>query len=81
LFFLRQPEDPRQVFFFGVWEDPQKALNNYLKVAADLHAGRQPKLNSINSDGMTVKDVANCFLTEQMAAGQKRGRRHTFVTH
>jgi hypothetical protein len=53
-------------FFLGVWEDSQKALDNYLKVAADLHAGRQPRPGSINRDGVKVKDVANYFLTEQM---------------
>ena len=55
-----------KVHFFGVWEDPQKALGNYLRVAADLHAGRQPKESSLSPDGVTVKEVANHFLTEQM---------------
>ena len=31
-----------RVHFFGVWADPQAALDNYLQVAADLHAGSQP---------------------------------------
>ena len=31
-----------KVHFFGVWGDQQAALDNYLRQAADLHAGRAP---------------------------------------
>lgn len=50
--------------FFGVWEDPQAAYDNYLRVAADLHAGRQPRL-TVSAEGATVKQVCNHYLTFQ----------------
>jgi integrase len=52
------------VHFFGVWENPQAALQNYHAVAADLHAGRQPSVN-VAQDAATVKDVCNHYLTFQ----------------
>ena len=30
-----------RIHFFGVWNDPQAALDNYLEVATNLHGGRQ----------------------------------------
>jgi len=54
-----------KIHFFGVWADPSTALENYLRVAADLHAGRQPVDRNISVGGMTVKDVCNHFLTYQ----------------
>ncbi len=54
-----------KIHFFGVWEDPQAALNNYLCVAADLHAGRQPRQTSLSPDAITVKHVCNHYLTYQ----------------
>jgi len=53
-----------KVHFFGVWEDPQAAYDNYLRVAADLHAGRQPRL-TVSAEGATVKQVCNRYLTFQ----------------
>jgi len=52
-----------QVHFFGVWEDPQAALDKYLRTAADLHAGRHPREISLSSGAITIKDVCNHFLT------------------
>ena len=54
-----------KVHFFGVWDDSQAALNNYLSVAADLHAGRRPNPLNLPAGAVTVKDVCNRFLTSQ----------------
>jgi len=54
-----------KVHFFGIWADPQGALDRYLGVAADLHAGRQPQLATLSPDVMTVKYVCNHYLTHQ----------------
>ena len=51
------------VHFFGVWADADAALNNYLRVAEDLHAGRRPITGTIASKGPTVKDVCNHYLS------------------
>ena len=55
-----------QLHFFGVWADPQGALDSYLKVAADLHAGRQPRLTTLSGNELMVKDVCNHYLTAQL---------------
>jgi len=55
-----------KVHFFGVWESPQAALDRYLQVAADLHAGRQPQEATLSRDTMTVKDICNRYLTHQL---------------
>ena len=55
-----------KVHFFGLWADPQAALDSYLRVAADLHdAGRQPRRPTLPEGGVTVKDVCNHYLTHQ----------------
>ena len=54
-----------QVHFFGIWEDPQAALDNYLRVAADLHAGRLPQPANLHPEGPTVKEASNCYLSRQ----------------
>lgn len=54
-----------KIHFFGIWENPQTALDNYLRVAVDLHTGRQPSLN-LSSDGLVVKDICNHFLNYQL---------------
>jgi integrase len=53
-----------KVHFFGVWSDPDAALAHYLRVAADLHAGREPV--SVSSPEFTVKEMGNEFLAYQM---------------
>ena len=55
-----------KVHFFGVWSDPQAALDSYLRVAADLHAGRQPQQATLSPGLVTVKDACNHYLTRQM---------------
>jgi len=54
-----------KIHFFGVWEDPQAALDNYLRIAADLHAGRQPSPTNLQREGLTVKDACNHYLNYQ----------------
>jgi hypothetical protein len=64
-----------KVHFFGVWSDPDAALANYLRVAADLHAGREPA--SVSSREVTVKEMGNAFLAsqrERVSTGQIGGR-------
>ena len=54
-----------KIYFFGVWGDPDAALQNYLRVAEDLHAGRQPRATTLPEDGVTVKEVCDHYLTFQ----------------
>ena len=61
------------VHFFDIWADPGAALNEYLALAADLHAGRQPQASTVSAEGLTVKDAYNAYLTWQrgkMEAGE-----------
>lgn len=51
-----------RLHYFGPWDNPQAAVERYLAVAADLHAGRAPK---VSTNGLTVKDLANEFLNYQ----------------
>ena len=55
-----------RIHFFGVWADPQAALDQYLSVAADLHAGRQPHAPTLSEEGLTVKEICNHYLTHQL---------------
>ena len=55
-----------KVHFFGTWADPQGALDRYLAVAADLHAGREPQRSTLSPDVVQVKDVCNHYLTHQL---------------
>jgi len=59
-----------KVYFFGVWEDPDAALQNYLRQAPDLHAGRQPRSSTLSEDRPTVKQVCNHYLTYQLRRSQ-----------
>ena len=54
-----------KVHFFGVWEDTHAALDRYLQVAADLHAGREPH-RTLSPDAVTVKNLCNHYLTYQL---------------
>jgi hypothetical protein len=53
-----------KLHYFGPWNDPDGALNNYLKQKDDLHAGKKPRLDPA---AVTVKDVANAFLNAKQA--------------
>ena len=59
-----------KVHFFGVWEDSAAALQNYLLVAEDLHAGRQPRSSMLPENRATVKQACNPSLT----CCQRKGR-------
>lgn len=61
-----------KIHFFGVWADPHGAQDRYLRVAADLHAGRQPKSTSLSEGSLTVKDACNQFLTHQQGRVEVR---------
>jgi integrase len=51
-----------KIHYFGVWADPDAALDSYLKHKDDLHAGRTPRPDP---DALTVKDLANRFLAQK----------------
>ena len=54
-----------KLHFFGVWADPQAAMDRYLTEAADLHAGREPHVSSVTDVGISVKEASNAFLAWQ----------------
>ena len=54
-----------KINFFGVWDNPQTALDNYLRNAADLQAGRQVQTTTLQLNGPDVKEVCNHFLNYQ----------------
>lgn len=53
-----------KLHYFGVWTDPQAALNKYLAEKDARHAGRKPKATA---DEVLVRDVANAFLNAKRA--------------
>jgi integrase len=66
-----------QIHYFGAWARRENgvlvrvegdgwkgALEEYKKVADDLHAGRTPRVRS--EEGLTVKDLCNHFLTAKL---------------
>jgi len=62
-----------KLHFFGVWVDPNAAIECYHAVAADLHAGRTPNLTTRAGEEPTVKDACNAFLNwqkDKLAAGE-----------
>ena len=59
-----------KIHFFGIWEEPEAALENYLRVAADLHAGREPRPSTLSAEGLTVKQLCNHYLTYQHRRSQ-----------
>jgi integrase len=48
-----------KLHYFGKWDDPDAALDSYLKQKEDLHAGRKPREEA---EGATVKNLCNAFL-------------------
>jgi hypothetical protein len=54
-------------YYFGVWADPDAALAKYNAQQDALHAGRKPRADS---DGTTVKEMANVFLEHKEALVQ-----------
>jgi hypothetical protein len=58
-------EDPREGPRLRPWHDPQGALAKYNAQKEDLRAGRKPREEA--PEGVTVKLVANAFLTHKKA--------------
>jgi len=59
-----------KLHFFGVWDDPDAALERYLRVATDLHAGRELRSPTLSADAVTVKQFCNHYLTYQHRRSQ-----------
>lgn len=60
--------------FFGVWADPQAALEKWLAQKDALLAGRTP---TPSTDGLTIRDLGNAFLIfkrERVDTGELRER-------
>ncbi len=53
-----------KLHYFGKWDNPQAALDNYSKQKEDLEAGRKPREQT---EGTTVKQVVNAFLAAKQA--------------
>ncbi len=50
--------------YFGLWADPDRALDNYLSQKEALHSGRKPRADP---DAVTIKNVVNAFLNHKKA--------------
>jgi integrase len=53
-----------RLHYFGPWEDPQGALQRYLREKDYLHAGRTPPAEA---EGLTVRSLVNAFLRSKKA--------------
>ena len=49
---------------------PRPLSKRYLRVAADLHAGREPRSPNLSADAVTVKQLCNHYLTYQHRRSQ-----------
>ncbi len=49
----------QKIYYFGLWSDPEAALNKWLEQKDDLLAGRKPRPRQ---GGTTIRDLANRFL-------------------
>jgi hypothetical protein len=54
-----------KLHYFGPWDDPDGAPDNYLSQKDALHAGRKPREAA---EGTTLKEVCNAFLNAKKAA-------------
>jgi integrase len=54
-----------RLFYFGPWDDPDGALAKYLEQKDALHCGKAPRPDP---QVLTVKDIANLFLTAKQRA-------------
>src|ERR1700677_354469 len=48
-----------RMVYFGPWDNPDAALEKYLKEKDALHAGRKPR---DTTSGVTIKELCNSFL-------------------
>ena len=54
-----------KTYYFGTWDDPQGALEDYLEVADDLHLGRTPHSRS---GGLPLRELCNAFIRRKRIA-------------
>jgi len=59
-----------KLYFLGVRDDPDAALERYLCVATDLHADREPRSSTLSADAVTVKQLCNHYVTCQHHGGR-----------
>ena len=50
-----------KLHYLGTWAAPEEALQEYLHLAKDLHAGRKPR-PTLPEGQRTVKDICNHYL-------------------
>ena len=55
-----------RIYYFGVWEKPDDAETEYLRVREFLQAGRRPP--SIEATGLQMSDLCNRFLNAKQAS-------------
>jgi integrase len=58
-----------RLIYFGPWDDPDGALDKYLKQKETLHAGKKPREETT---GLTLKELVNHFLNAKQAAVDNR---------
>ena len=58
--------------YFRPWSDPDAALAKYLDQRDDLQAGRTPRLTPGDARGLTMRDLANRFLTTKQSLVETR---------
>jgi integrase len=56
-----------KLHYFGKWDDPDAALDSYLREKDDLHAGRKPRPDAA---AVTIKQAVNDFLNAKLALVQ-----------
>lgn len=63
-------------WYFGKWEAPEAALNQYLSDVDEIHAGRDPRRTGVvevSADSITVADMLNLYLAatdERRSSGE-----------
>jgi integrase len=60
----------KRIFYFGVWADRDKALENYLRDKDALYAGRNP--SEFSAAGLAVGDGCNLFLMAKKSLLESR---------
>lgn len=67
-----------RMYYFGTWDDPSRALREYLEVKDSLQTGR--RRSQLRKEGLTVRKVIEHFMeakTRQLEAGELSPRSHT----